>query len=114
MSGHEFAPLESIEDGTMVFHLNERNSVPNWDGYTLSNIYAYIPNKGSVARSHEVIHSFQNSRFSWSDDLFPRIWGFRYGSELVNCAFALQSNIDQDSYDYSPLEVEAYMLEKTR
>lgn len=112
--GHELAPLDSIEDGTLVFYLNRKNNPWNSAGYTQSNIYSYIPGIGNVVRSHEVVHTFQGSRFNWVNDLLPHIWRFRYGAELVQSGLSLQSNINQDFYNYSPIEAEAFVLEKRR
>ncbi len=114
ISGHTLDLVQSIEDGTFVFRLDweSRSEILGGGGATISNIPIHVTDY-NIGRSHENIHTYQLSRMRWADELVPELGPIRYGAEALNGSMSLGACIYHgDLYDYSPLELEAYSMQR--
>lgn len=115
LAGHSIALENSLQDGNISFNLPHRIALGSdkiYSGYTLSNIPAYIRNNDEI-RSHENMHTYQSFRFRWVDELMPEVWRFRYGAEAAELLIISPATLfPETTYEYNPLEVEAYIMER--
>lgn len=114
VAGNGLDLIGSLEDGTVSFIMDDSIGWSDglaYNGFTISTIPTYVDSNG--VRSHENIHTYQISKFSWTDDLMPEVWRLKYGAEILKGMLALPSNIFEGYvYYYNPFELEAYTMER--